>query len=46
MKEEKISMDSAEIQKAIRQYYEQLNANKFDYLEEMYNFLENYSPPK
>ena len=38
-------MDPAEIQKTIREYYEQLHANKFDNLEEMDNFLETYSPP-
>ena len=35
-----ISMDTAEIQKNIREYYEQLYANKFDNLEKMDNFLE------
>ena len=30
----------------MREYYEQLYANKFDNLEEMDNFLETYSPPK
>ena len=39
-------MDTAEIQKTIGQYYEQLYANKFDNLEEMDNFLETYSVPK
>ena len=29
--------------KTIREYYEQLNANKFENLEEMNNFLETYS---
>ena len=33
-------MDIAEIQKTIREYYEQLYSNKFDYLEEMDTFLE------
>ena len=37
---------SAEIQKAIRECYEQLYAKKFDNLEEMDKFLETYSPPK
>ena len=32
--------------KTIREYYEQLYANKFDNLKEMDNFLETYSPPK
>ena len=39
-------MDIAEIQKNIREYYEQLYGNKFDNLEEMDNFLESYSLPK
>ena len=37
-----ISVDTAEIQKAIREYY----ANKFDNLEKMDNFSETYSPLK
>ena len=32
--------------KKVRQYYEQLYANKFDNLEEADNFLETYGPPK
>ena len=39
-------MDTAEIQKPIREYYEQLYGNKFDNLEEMDNFLQTYSLPK
>ena len=41
-------MDTTEIQKkkTMREYYEQLDANKFDNLEEMGNFLEIYSLPK
>ena len=39
-------MDTTEIQKTMREYYEQLYANKFDNLEEMDNFLETYSLPK
>ena len=35
-----------EIQKTIREYYEQLYVNKFDNLEEMDNFLETSSLPK
>ena len=41
-----ISMDTAEIHKTVREYYEQLHANKFDNVEEMDNLLEAYSPPK
>ena len=41
-----ITTDTAEIQKTIREYYEQLYGNKFDNLEEMDNFLETYSLPK
>ena len=32
-------MDTTEIQKTMREYYEQLYANKFDNLEAMDNFL-------
>ena len=32
--------------KTLGEFYEQLNANKFDNLEEMDEFLETYSPPK
>ena len=39
-------MDTAEIQNTVREYYEQLYANKFDNLEEMDSFLESYSLPK
>ena len=38
-------MDTTEIQKTMKEYYEQLFANKFDNLE-MDNFLEIYSLPK
>ena len=39
-------MDTTEIQKTMRAYYEQLYANKFVNLEEMNNFLETHSLPK
>ena len=41
-----IITDTTEIQKSIRDYYEQLYANNFDNLEEMDNFLETYSLPR
>ena len=39
-------MDTTEIQKTMREYSEQLYANKFDNPEVMDNFLETYSLPK
>ena len=41
-----ISTDTAEIQKTIRENYEQLYTNKFDSPDEMDNLLETYSLPK
>ena len=43
---EEISICTAEIQKTIREYYEQLYDHKLNNLEEMDKFLELYSPPK
>ena len=41
-----VTIDNAEIQTTIRDYYEQLYANKMDNLEEMDKFLEKCNFPK
>ena len=41
-----ITTDNTEIQRIIRDYYQQLYANKMDNLEEMGKFLEKYNFPK
>ena len=41
-----IKTDNSEIQRIIRDYYQQLYANKMDNLEEMDKFLEKYNFPK
>ena len=41
-----ITPDNTEIQRIIRDYYQQLYANKMDNLEEMDEFLEKYNLPK
>ena len=41
-----ITTDNTEIQKIIRDYYQQLYANKIDNLKGMDEFLENYNLPK
>ena len=46
MKKENSQQMLQNIRKIIREYNEQLYANKFDNLEEIDNFLETYKPPK
>ena len=41
-----IAIDNTEIQTIIRDYYQQLYANKMDNVEEMDKFLEKYNFPK
>ena len=41
-----ITTDNIEIQRIIRDYYQQLYANKMDNLEETDTFLEKYNFPK
>ena len=41
-----ITTDNTEIQRIIRDYYQQLYANKMDNVEEMDKFLEKYNFPK
>ena len=41
-----VTTDSAETQRIIRDYYEQLYGNKMDNLEEMDRFLEKFNPPR
>ena len=45
MKKERLTTDNAEIQRIIRDYYEQLYGNKLDNLEEMDRFLEKFNLP-
>jgi len=40
-----ITTDNTEIERIIRDYYQQLYANKMDNLEEMEKFLEKYNLP-
>ena len=41
-----VTTDNAEIQRIIRDYYEQLYGNKMDNLQEMDRFLEKFSLPR
>ena len=41
----KVTIDKAEIQRVIRDYYEQLYGNNIDNLEEMDRFLEKFNLP-
>ena len=41
-----VTTDNAEIQRIIRNYYEQLYGNKMDNLEEMYRFSEKFNLPR
>ena len=41
-----ITTDTTEIQRIVRNYYEELYAKKFENLDEMYTFLEKYNLPK
>ena len=43
---EEVTTDNAEIQRIIRDYYEQLYGNKMDNLEEMDRFLEKFNFPR
>ena len=45
-KKKKANQTNEQTKKTIREYYEQLYANKSDNSEEMDNFLEAYSPPR
>ena len=41
-----ITIDNTQIQRILRDYYQQLNANKMDNVEKMDKFLEKYNFPK
>ena len=46
MKKGEVTTDNAEIQRIIRDYYEQLYGNKMDNLKEMDRFLEKFNLPR
>ena len=41
-----VTIDNTEIQRIIRDYYEQLHGNKMDNMEEMDRFLEKFNLPR
>ena len=41
-----VTIDNTEIQRIIRDYYEQLHGNKMDNLEEMHRFLGKFNLPR
>ena len=41
-----VTTNTTEIQRIVRNYYEQLHAKKLDNLDEIDKFLETYNPPK
>jgi hypothetical protein len=43
---EEITTNTMEVQKIIRDYFENLYSNKFENLEEMNRFLDTYDDPK
>ena len=45
-KKGEVTTDNAEIQRLVRDYYEQLYGNKMDNLEEMDRFLEKFNLPR
>ena len=45
-KEKEVTTENTEIQMLIRDYYQQLYANKMENVEEMDKFLEKYNFPK
>ena len=45
-KKGEVTTDEAEVQRIIKDYYEQLHGNKIDNLEEMDRFLEKFNLPR
>ena len=46
MENEKVTTDTTEIERIIKDYYKQLYANKMDCLKDMDKFLERYNLPR